>query len=53
MASGLDELRAYRPYRAIGLRRPPDVSGFRYAGLTCGVIAADKFLAILGKLPLF
>ena len=36
---GLDELRAYRPYRQCGLERPSDLSGFRYAGLTCCVIA--------------
>ena len=51
---GLDEMRAYRPYRAIGLLLlPPDESGFRYAGLTCCVIIFHKVFAIVGRLPLF
>jgi len=33
--SGLDEVRAYRPYRMNALSGAPGYSGFRYAGLTC------------------
>jgi len=39
VASGLDEVRAYRLYQPIGLVEPLGFPGFRYAGLTCGVIA--------------
>ena len=45
--SGLDEMRAYRPYRPIGVVVPPsDQPGLRYAGLTCGVIACHIAFAI-------
>jgi hypothetical protein len=48
--SGLDEIRAHRPYRPIGIVVPPsDFSGFRYAGLTCGVIARHNAFAIVGR----
>jgi hypothetical protein len=41
LSSGLDEMRAYRPFRPIGmLVLPSGCAGFRYAGLTCGVIMA-------------
>jgi len=34
LPSGLDEMRAYRPYRQGGLKWGPGASsGFRYAGL--------------------
>ena len=50
--SGLDEIRAYRPYRPCGFCEPPDVPGFRYAGLTCSVIACHSTFAIVDRLPL-
>ena len=51
--SGLDEIRAYRPHRLLGIVQPPSGSlGFRYAGLTYGVIARHKAFAIVGRLPL-
>jgi len=49
-APGLDEMRAYRPYRPIGVVQPPSgFPGSRYAGLTCGVIAGHKAFAIVGR----
>jgi len=49
--SGLDEIRTYRPYRPCGFCEPPDVPGFRYAGLTCSVIYCHSTLAIVDRLP--
>ena len=41
-SSGLDELRAYRPYHPIGFGEPVGIPGFQYAGLTCCVITFTK-----------
>ncbi len=39
---GLNDFRAYRPYRDHGLFGPSSRSGFQYAGLTCFVITVTK-----------
>ena len=49
--SGLNEVRAYRPYRPIGVEPLSDEPGLRYAGLTCGVIARHSVVAMLGRIP--
>ena len=45
---GLNDFRAYRPYRDHGLSRPSSRPGFQYAGLTCLAITVDKAFAICG-----
>ena len=48
---GLNDFRAHRPYRDLGLFRPSSRPGFQCAGLTCFVITVDKAFAILGENP--
>ena len=45
---GLNDLRAYRPYRDHGLFGPSSRPGFQYAGLTCLAITVDNAFAIRG-----
>jgi hypothetical protein len=51
MSSGLNDFRSHRPYRDHGLYGPSSRPGFRYAGLTCFVIAVDRAFAIYGGSP--
>ena len=48
-SSGLDEIGAYRPNQPSGLRQPLGLTGFQYAGLTCGVINVHIVFAIVGR----
>jgi len=48
MPPGLNDFRAYRPYRDHGFYEPSSRPGFRYAGLTCFVITDVKAFAICG-----
>ena len=48
---GLNDFRAYRPYRDHGLYEPSSRPGFQYAGLTCCAITVDKAFAIRGGKP--
>ena len=48
---GLNDFRAYRPYRDHGLYGPSSRPGFQYAGLTCCAITVDKAFAIRGGTP--
>ena len=48
-SSGLDEIGAYRPNHPSGLQQPLGLTGFQYAGLTCGVINVHIVFAIVGR----
>lgn len=50
---GLNDFRAYRPYRDHGLYEPSSRSGFRHAGLTCFAITVVKAFAIYGEIVPF
>lgn len=52
-SSGLDEIRAHRPYQNLSLGRLWGLSGFQCAGLTCCVITRYRAFAIVGRFPLY